>query len=374
MKLYVHIPFCKSKCLYCDFRSFPCSENKCISDYLNGLNREIALAGADYNDRKITSVYIGGGTPSLLSVEQFRSVFDTLKSSFNIPESAEFTVECNPESITREKLEFLRCAGANRISLGVQSLLDKNLKAIGRIHTSATALEKIKLVKEYFDNLSVDFIVGLPYDTFDVVKEEIESVSPMVDHVSVYMLQVEEGTPLKKMIDYGKMSVPDEDTQVDLFEHACRVLSEQGFERYEVSNFSKNGRQSNHNVGYWTREEYLGLGLNASGLIFDTKTGVQKRIKNTENLEKYLLDARNCATYLDFDREESLLSNDEIFEEKIMLGLRLNTGVDKSLLGQNRLNILLSKFGKYVASKGDKVALTGEGMDIMNRILVEILD
>jgi oxygen-independent coproporphyrinogen-3 oxidase len=214
----------------------------------------------------------------------------------------------------------------------------------------------------------------LPYDNFDVVKEEIESVSPMVDHVSVYMLQVEEGTPLKKMIDDGKMSVPDEDTQVDLFEHACRVLSEQGFERYEVSNFSKNGRQSNHNVGYWTREEYLGLGLNASGLIFDTKTGAQKRIKNTENLEKYLLDARNCATYLDFDREENLLSEDEIFEEKIMLGLRLNTGVDKSLLGQNRLNILLSKFGKYVVDKGDKVALTGEGMDIMNRILVEILD
>lgn len=373
MQLYVHIPFCKSKCLYCDFRSFPCSEQKDISVYLNGLNREIALAGKEFGGRQITSVYIGGGTPSLLSVEQFGSLFQTLKSSFDIPSTAEFTVECNPESITAEKLAFLRGQGVNRLSIGLQSLFDDNLRAIGRIHSRQVALEKMSIATKFFDNVSVDFIVGLPHDTTERVREQINHVAPFVNHVSVYMLQVESGTPLKKLVDEGKMSIPDEDTQVDLFSEACRALNDYGFERYEVSNFSKRGRRSNHNVGYWTREEYLGLGLNASGLIFDTKTGAQKRIKNTENLEKYLLDARNSASYFDFDRDEDVLSNDEILEEKIMLGLRISDGVDKSILGEERVKILTSKFKDYVVVKSDKIALTGEGMDVMNSILVELL-
>lgn len=373
MKLYVHIPFCKSKCLYCDFKSFSCKENNNVSVYLNGLNREIALAGEEFKDRNITSVYIGGGTPSLLDNEQLCSLISTLQSSFKIPKDAEFTVECNPESITREKLAFLRTQGVNRISLGVQSLFDDNLKAIGRVHDRATALEKIALAREYFDNLSVDFIVGLPHDTFDKVKDEIDLVAPLVSHVSVYMLQVEEGTPLEMLVKDGKIAIPDEDTQVELFEHACNTLQGHGFERYEVSNFSKNGCVSNHNVGYWTREEYLGLGLNASGLIKDKFTAVERRVKNTDNLEKYLLDALNSTSYFDFDRDEYLLSNEEIFEESVMLGLRLNTGVDKALLGEDRLQVLLSKFDDYVIDRGDKIALNGKGMDVMNSILVEIL-
>lgn len=341
--------------------------------YLNGLNREIALAGKEFSGRQITSVYIGGGTPSLLSVEQFGSLFQTLKSSFDITSTAEFTVECNPESITAEKLGFLRGQGVNRLSIGLQSLFDDNLHAIGRIHSRQVALEKLSIATKFFDNVSVDFIVGLPHDTTERVREQINHVAPFVNHVSVYMLQVESGTPLKKLVEEGKISIPDEDTQVDLFSEACRALNDYGFERYEVSNFSKRGRQSNHNVGYWTREEYLGLGLNASGLIYDTKTGAQKRIKNTENLEKYLLDARNSASYFDFDRDEVVLSDDEILEEKIMLGLRISDGVDKSILGEERVKLLTSKFKDYVVVKSDKIALTGEGLDVMNSILVELL-
>lgn len=374
MKLYLHIPFCKNKCLYCDFKSFPCAEKGRIEDYLKGLNREITLAGKSFFDREITSVYFGGGTPSLLTVEQFSSVFDTLTKSFNIPKDIEITVECNPESISADKLSAMGSLGVNRISLGVQSLFDDNLTAIGRVHDRQTALDKIKLVGKYFSNLSVDFIVGLPFDTHERVASEIEEVAPFVNHISVYMLSVESGTPLEKLVEDGKIVIPDTDTQVDLFETACRTLEKLGFERYEVSNFSKNGARSNHNSGYWTREEYIGLGLNASSLTKTKKDDkvVECRFKNTDNIEKYLLDARNSNDFEDFDREKNILENEEIYEETVMLQLRLSDGIDKTFLGE-KADILLDKFADFVVDKGDKIALNGKGMDIMNHILVEIL-
>ena len=188
------------------------------------------------------------------------------------------------------------------------------------------------------------------------------------------MLSVESGTPLEKLVEDGKIVIPDTDTHVDLFETACRTLEKLGFERYEVSNFSKNGARSNHNSGYWTREEYLGLGLNASSL---TKTKeedkvVECRFKNTDNIEKYLLDARNSNDFEDFDREKDVLENEEIYEETVMLQLRLSDGIDKTFLGE-KADILLDKFADFVVDKGDKIALNGKGMDIMNHILVEIL-
>lgn len=380
MKLYIHIPFCKSKCFYCDFKSFPCGENYAIFDYLNGLNREIELAGKVYGDRNITSIYFGGGTPSLLTKEQFESVFSTIKNSFNIPENIEITVECNPESVDEDKLKFFSSQGVNRISLGVQSLDDRNLKAIGRVHNSITALEKIDLVKKHFDNLSVDFIVGLPYDNNKVIEDEIKAVADKVEHVSVYMLSVEKGTPLEKLVESGKVVVTDADEQIDLFEHACSVLERAGFERYEVSNFAKSGRYSNHNNGYWLREEYLGLGLSASSLLKDeildengrVLSVIERRLKNTNNFENYLLDARNSSSFDDFDREEEVLGETEIYDEKIMLALRMNIGVDKSLLGE-KVKVLKKKFAPFIIDKGDKIALNGKGMDVMNHILVEIL-
>ena len=380
MKLYVHIPFCKSKCFYCDFKSFPCSENYAIFDYLNGLNREIELAGKVYGDRNITSIYFGGGTPSLLTKEQFESVFSTIKNSFNIPENIEITVECNPESVDEDKLTFLRSHGVNRISLGVQSLDDRNLKAIGRVHNSKTALEKIDLVKKHFDNLSVDFIVGLPFDNNLVIEDEIKAVADKVEHISVYMLSVEKGTPLEKLVESGKVVVLDADQQIDLFEEACAVLERAGFERYEVSNFAKDGHYSNHNNGYWLREEYLGLGLSASSLLKDeildengrVLSVKERRLKNTNDFENYLLDARNSADYEDFDREEEVLDDADIYDEKIMLALRMNTGVDKVLLGE-KVKVLEEKFAPFIIDKGNKIALNGRGMDVMNHILVEIL-
>lgn len=374
MKLYLHIPFCKNKCLYCDFKSFPCAENSRIEEYLTALCKEISLAGKEFKDREITSIYFGGGTPSLLSVEQFSSVFNTIKQSFNIPSNVEITVECNPESVTAEKLSAMALLGVNRISLGVQSLFDDNLKAIGRVHNRQTALDKIKLIKDYFSNLSVDFIVGLPFDTSERIEEELKEAAPLVNHISVYMLSVESGTPLEKLVAEGKIEVADADKQVDLFETACKTLESLGFDRYEVSNFAKDGLRSNHNTGYWTREEYLGLGLNASSLVkIHSEAGQQElRLKNIENFEKYLLDIRNSSKFFDFEREAETLSEDEIYEETVMLALRLSDGISKDILGE-KADVLLSKFTDFVLDKGDKIALNGKGMDIMNHILVEIL-
>ena len=374
MKLYIHIPFCKNKCLYCDFKSFPCADNGRIDEYISALGNEIALAGKEFFDREITSIYFGGGTPSLLTVEQFSSVFNTIKQSFNIPQDIEITVECNPESVTAEKLSAMASFGTNRISLGVQSLFDDNLRAIGRVHDRQTAIDKIKLINKYFSNLSVDFIVGLPFDTEKRIEEELKEVAPFVQHISVYMLSVECGTPLEKLVEDGKIIVADSDKQVDLFETACKTLQELGFERYEVSNFSKDGKRSKHNTGYWTREEYLGLGLNASSLIknYANSGSSEFRHKNTDSIESYLLDSRNSTRYYDFSRESEILSDEEIFEETVMLALRLNDGIDKKILGE-KTDILLSKFADFVIDKGDKIALNGNGMDIMNHILVEIL-
>ena len=374
MKLYLHIPFCKNKCLYCDFKSFPCAENDRIDEYRSCLNKEITLAGKEFADRLVTSIYFGGGTPSLLTTEQLSSVFNTLKQSFNFPKNIEITVECNPESVTAEKLSAMRSLGVNRISLGVQSLYDDNLKAIGRLHNRQTALDKIRLIKDYFSNLSVDFIVGLPFDDEYKIVGELTEVAPNVDHVSVYMLSVESGTPLESLVSQGKMVVADQDKQVDLFEIACNTLANMGFERYEVSNFSKNGARSNHNSGYWTREEYLGLGLNASSLVKNPSvfTENEVRFKNTDNFENYLLDCRNSSKYFDVQRDIDVLSTDEIYEETIMLALRLSDGIHKDFLGK-KTDILLSKFADYVIDKGDKIALNHKGMDIMNHILVEIL-
>ena len=374
MKIYLHIPFCKNKCLYCDFKSFPCAEKGRIDEYITALNKEISLAGEEFKDRPITSMYFGGGTPSLLTVEQFSKIFNTLNKSFNIQKNIEITVECNPESVTAEKLSAMALLGVNRISLGVQSLFDDNLKAIGRVHSRQTALDKIHLIKEYFSNLSVDFIIGLPYDTEERIVSELNEVAHLVDHISVYMLSVESGTPLEKLVLEGKMQVADIDKQVDLFEVATDTLKNLGFERYEVSNFSRNGKRSNHNSGYWTREEYLGLGLNASSLVKNNQNDKcnEVRFKNTDNFENYVLDGLKSSNFYDIEREKEVLSPDEIYEETVMLALRLSDGIDKEILGE-KADVLLSKFSDFVIDKGDKIALNSKGMDIMNHILVEIL-
>lgn len=375
MQLYLHIPFCKSKCAYCDFNSYACHDQAVILRYLTALNQEITLASKRFAYAKIDTVYIGGGTPSALDERQITSVFESLENAFDLSCVKEFSIECNPESITDEKLAVYKQHGVRRVSIGVQSLSDDNLKAIGRLHTAKVALEKIRLAKEYFDNVSCDLIVGLPFDTEDVIREEVQTLCPVVDHISMYELSVEKGTRLERMIQNGKIALPSDDDTQSLFDVAFDTAKKRGFERYEVSNFAKQGKISLQNFGYWTREEYLGLGAGAHSLVktSDGKTLLERetRYANLSPLDDYINAVENVSDYKDIARESvEKLTQKDVTNEKIMLGLRTVKGVEKSLL--HNVPDRLSAF--FEDADESRVRLTRDGVAVMNSILVEILE
>lgn len=375
MQLYLHIPFCKSKCAYCDFNSYACHDQAVILRYLTALNQEITLASKRFAYAKIDTVYIGGGTPSALDERQITSVFESLENAFDLSCVKEFSIECNPESITDEKLAVYKQHGVNRVSIGVQSLSDDNLKAIGRLHTAKVALDKIRLAKEYFDNVSCDLIVGLPFDTEDGIREEVQTLCPLVDHISMYELSVEKGTRLERMIQNGKIALPSDDDTQSLFDVAFDTAKQCGFERYEVSNFAKRGKISLHNFGYWTREEYLGLGAGAHSLVktSDGKALLERetRYANLSPLDDYINAVENVSDYKDIARESvEKLTQKDVTNEKIMLGLRTVKGVEKSLL--RNVPDRLSAF--FEDADESRVRLTRDGVAVMNSILVEILE
>lgn len=374
MQLYLHIPFCKSKCAYCDFNSYACKDEALILRYLTALNHEISLAGKRFAKAKIDTAYIGGGTPSALDENKISSVFNALENSFDLSFVKEFSIECNPESITAEKLALYKKHGVNRISIGVQSLLDENLKVIGRLHDANTASEKIKLAKGFFDNVSCDLIIGLPFDTIDGVREEVRTLCPLVEHISMYELSVEKGTRLERMIQNGKVTLPSDDDTQSLFDTAFDEAEKLGFKRYEVSNFAKNDKISLHNFGYWTREEYLGLGAGAHSLVKTIdgakRTASETRYANFSKLDEYCTAVEEKDDYKDIVRESvEALTEKDVKNETIMLGLRTHTGINKDLLGEidDRLSV-------FFEEQDGKVRLTRDGVAVMNSILVEILD
>ena len=374
MQLYLHIPFCKSKCAYCDFNSYACKDEALILRYLTALNHEISLAGKRFAKAKIDTVYIGGGTPSVLAENKISSVFNALENSFDLSFVKEFSIECNPESITAEKLALYKKNGVNRISIGVQSLSDENLKVIGRLHDANTAIEKIKLAKDFFDNISCDLIIGLPFDTIDGVREEVRTLCPLVEHISMYELSVEKGTRLERMLQNGKVTLPSDDDTQSLFDAAFDEAEKSGFKRYEVSNFAKNDKISLHNFGYWTREEYLGLGAGAHSLVKtidgERILASETRYANLSKLDEYCAAVEEIDDYKDIVRESvETLTEKDVKNEPIMLGLRTHTGINKDLLGEidDRLSV-------FFEEQNGKVRLTRDGVAVMNSILVEILD
>lgn len=374
MQLYLHIPFCKSKCAYCDFNSYACKDEALILRYLTALNHEISLAGKRFAKAKIDTVYIGGGTPSALDENKISSVFNALENSFDLSFVKEFSIECNPESITAEKLALYKKHGVNRISIGVQSLSDENLKVIGRLHDANTAIEKIKLAKEFFDNVSCDLIIGLPFDTIDGVREEVRALCLLVEHISMYELSVEKGTRLERMIQNGKVTLPSDDDTQSLFDAAFDEAEKSGFKRYEVSNFAKNDKISLHNFGYWTREEYLGLGAGAHSLVKtidgERILASETRYANFSKLDEYCAAVEGNEDYKDIVRESvETLTEKDVKNETIMLGLRTHTGINKDLIGEidERLSV-------FFEEQDGKVRLTRDGVAVMNSILVEILD
>lgn len=369
--IYVHIPFCRQKCLYCDFNSYAGLGAEIMSAYTSAVCTEIAGRSHTIPVNNCASVYFGGGTPSLLPVELTEKIVSTLKKYGWWQNPCEVSIEANPGTVDLAKLKALRQMGFNRISFGVQSLNDTELKAIGRVHNAAEALEAIKLAqKAGFKRINADVIYGLPGQNLESLKQTLQQLADSdIEHLSVYGLIVEEGTPLEKLVAQGKITLPDEDESAGMYEFVQEFLKEHGFERYEISNYAKNGEYSRHNLVYWHYLPYAAFGAGACGF------NGSARFTAAADVRSYISGVQNSMPL--YDKEE--LPERVQFEEFMFMNLRKKSGVD---LTEAKVRFGIGVMDEYGAelepfikhglvnydSRKQKICLTEAGMEVGNRI------
>ena len=371
--IYVHIPFCKSKCEYCDFYSLGGGRDRHVTDdYLQALADHIKESGQLAPEHLVDTVYFGGGTPSFFGAENLEKILDEVQRRFRLDPDPEITLEANPDSVNKKTLKKLLRAGFNRISIGVQSDDDEMLKKLGRPHTFEQARQAVLNAREAgFTNVSVDLMYGLPNQTLTAWRETVENVlSLKPDHLSAYALRVEEGTPLWNYRDCANL--PDDDRQADMYLAACNILRDYGYEHYEISNFAKPGFASRHNLKYWKLEEYLGFGPSAASDFGG------KRFSAVADLRGYIDGIRQHGTVL---RECESIPMRERAGEYVMLRLRTNLGInaeeyEKSyLMPFQPLDELLTRFaGRGYAEKTDdgRWVLTEQGWLVSNQIIIAL--
>jgi len=365
--LYIHIPFCAAKCAYCDFLSFAERED-CAAAYIEALAAEIGSYKKHYAGAEVTSVFFGGGTPTLLSAALLAKPLQVASSVFTIAKDAEITVEANPETVDYDKLCMLREAGFNRISFGVQSFDDTLLRRLGRIHSAETAERAVINARQAgFTNINIDLMFGLPGQSLpDWTRTLSRAIALAPEHLSCYSLIVEENTPLARE---NPLDLPDEDTDRAMYAHTREKMALMGYSQYEISNFAKPGFESRHNGMYWTGGEYIGLGLGAHSLL------ERRRLCNTDNFTQY------CNG--DTGREVlETLTDADLYAEFMILGLRMTAGVSAAVF-QKRFNRRIdSVFGAeldalvtegLLVREGDRIRLTARGVDISNRVFVRFL-
>lgn len=376
LSIYVHIPFCNSKCSYCSFVSMVAPEED-KKRYFNALINEIKLQAKKYRSiYSVTSIYIGGGTPSCLDYYYVRDLLSCIYKNFAVKNSAEITIEINPNSADKNKIREYILSGVNRFSIGLQSIQPKILKDMGRTHTAEDFLNTVSMIREYgIKNISADIILGYPNQKLSDVKETLAFlIKNQIPHISAYMLQVETGTKLKKLVDNGSVGVPDEELVVLMYNEVTNVLQINGYNRYEFSNFAKPTFESYHNQVYWKRKDYLGVGLAAHSYIDGTRFAI------TENITEYVETIENR---LEIPIAVSkTLTTDEKKEEIIMLSLRTSEGFNldeyKSLFDENFLAkkkqtiINLVKEGYLVLTPENKLICTDKGYLVLNKIVLEL--
>ncbi|WP_288775978.1 radical SAM family heme chaperone HemW [uncultured Eubacterium sp.] len=406
LELYLHIPFCERKCAYCDFLSAPADLPVRIS-YIKKLQEEIAYYGAQYEEYQVSSIFFGGGTPTILEGYQLAAILETVKEHFNIATDAEITVECNPGTLTAGKGEKLVQAGFNRLSMGLQSADDRELQLLGRIHNFAQFLESYDLARKVgFRNINVDLMSALPGQTLKSWQDTLQKVTALrPEHISAYSLIIEEGTPfyerfaederIREEGGHPKL-LPEEDVERQMYELTETFLHTKGYERYEISNYAKPGYECRHNCGYWTRKDYLGLGLGASSLV------EHQRFQNTSDLKTYLEQeyspqdnglhekaAENFPLQEKKQLEQSehyiyieTLDKKSEMEEFMFLGLRLMAGISRQQFEKKFQVTLNSVYGEVLRKlKGEQlieevagyVRLTEHGIDVSNYVLAEFL-
>ena len=354
--LYIHFPFCEKKCFYCDFYSL--ADMSLKEDYINALVREIKK----YEKENIDTVFFGGGTPSLFSPLQLEKVMTAIFDTFNIDENAEITLEGNPMSASEaHKLSYFKSLGVNRLSLGVQSFSDTELKALGRGHTREDALFSIKKAMEAgFDNISIDLMLGIPYQDEKSLKESLSLALPL-SHISLYALSIEENTVFGRKEKKGEdLHLPENDRE--LYLSSCQILEENGFEHYEISNFAKEGKRSRHNMKYWKAEEYIGIGASAHSYYKG------ERFSCPSSIKAFIEKAQKEDSYANTKKDR--------LEEFVMLSLRLSDGLDLNKLETKPDISLIKELEKnnLLKLKDNKISLTNEGFYVSNSIIVKIME
>ena len=378
LELYFHIPFCVQKCLYCDFLSAPADETT-KHQYMEALLTETVGGAVQYQDYCVDSIFIGGGTPSTVAVEDIEWLMATVMEQYNVAEDAEITIEVNPGTVDFEKLSRYRKTGINRLSIGMQSAHNAELQAIGRIHTweqFETAFGEAR--RAGFANINVDIMSALPGQSEVSYEETLQKVLALSDppeHISAYSLIVEEGTPFGEMYEKGKLQIPDEETDRLMYHRTKELLKEAGYHRYEISNYAKKGYSCRHNQGYWTRVNYVGFGIGAASLVGNM------RFRNGDDIVVYMEAPCNYRV------EAEVLTVEEQMEETLFLGLRLTDGVDTDGFLENfgksleeiyedviRRNI---KDGLLIWKKeghnGHRLVLTEQGLDVSNYVMAQFL-
>ena len=370
--IYIHIPFCVKKCYYCDFVSFT-NQNANIKKYIQAILKE--LEQYDLNKYNITTIYIGGGTPSAISSAYIVNILEKIKEKLENNNTEwkdiEITIEVNPGTVTKEKLQDYKSVGVNRLSIGLQTTNDNLLKIIGRIHTYEEFLETYKQAEEVgFKNINVDLMIGLPSQTIQDLKDSLNKVIKLEPkHISTYSLILEEDTVLEKLVESGKLILPDEDMERQMYWYVKNTLELNGYNHYEISNFAKEGFESKHNLNCWEQKQYIGLGLAASSYINN------ERYSNVSDMKKYLNGSGKII--------EEKQSIEDAEKEYMLLGLRKINGVNiskfKEKFACNPLFLFREELNKLVMDKliavdTNNIKLTNKGLDFANLVWEEFVD
>lgn len=383
--IYVHIPFCKHKCYYCDFISYANKESL-VERYINVLIREITDVATgnrlDYENGidelfNVNTIYVGGGTPSFIESKYIVNIISTIKEYFKINENAEITLEVNPGTVNENKLKDYFNAGVNRLSIGLQATNDSLLKEIGRIHTYEEFLNTYKLARKIgFKNINADLMIGLPKQTIEDVEKAVNDLIKLgLEHISVYSLILEEGTVLEEQIRSGKLKLPEDEKEREMYWKVKSILEANGYIHYEISNFAKKGYESQHNLDCWRQKEYVGFGVAAHSYTNDV------RYSNIENLEEYIENYENDKLEETFIFNEKLTHNMKV-KEYMMLGLRKLNGVSiqefKEKFAANPIYVFKNELEKLVNEDlleidGDYIRLTKRGLDLANLVWEEFV-
>ncbi|MDU5880874.1 radical SAM family heme chaperone HemW [Clostridium perfringens] len=373
ISLYIHIPFCAQKCLYCDFPSFA-RKDHLRKAYIEALNKEIISLREKHNNLEINTIFIGGGTPSVLEADELECLLKEV-AKLNMAKDVEYSMECNPGNLTEEKLEVMKKYGVNRISMGLQAKQDNLLRGLGRIHNYKTFKENFLLAKKVgFNNINIDLMFGLPNQRLNEWEEtlrEIISLEPA--HISAYSLIIEEGTAFYNLYENDKLKLPTEEEERKMYHLAKKILEENGFNQYEISNYAKEGKECRHNLAYWNMDNWIGVG-SASASYIDGK-----RIKNISSVEKYINSINEKG-----EAVEEIINNskNDNMEEFMFMGLRKINGIDenefKKRFSMNINDVYGEILNKYIGEgllirESGRIFLSEKGIEISNIIMADFL-